>query len=187
MRAPYAWVFALVIVAGFAAFLLQAAWMWRHPKPRPPALRTPDPAVLHSAASLASLAVASVMGVWLTIAQPSAAALRIAMAYGVFGLVGFLAQIVIGMEGRILPLFAWYCARAVAGQEKPLASPHDMPWRAGQQAVFGLWAVGVPALAGGLAFDAVPVIRVAAMCLLTATLLDTANVAVILRHAFPKS
>ncbi len=47
-----------------------------------------------------------------------------------------------------------------------------------------LWLFGVPALAGGLAFDAVPFVRAAAWCLLAATLLDSVNVFRILRHAF---
>ena len=32
--------------------------------------------------------------------------------YGVAGLVGFLAQIVAGIEGRLVPLYAWYRAFA---------------------------------------------------------------------------
>jgi hypothetical protein len=39
-------------------------------------------------------------------------------------------------------------------------------------------------MAGGLAFDAVPFVRAAAWCLLTATLLDAATAIRISRHAF---
>ena len=59
-----------------------------------------------------------------------------------------------------------------------------MAWRGGQELVFVLWLFGVPALAGGLAFDAVPFVSAAAWCLLAATLLDTVNLIRILRHAF---
>jgi hypothetical protein len=31
-----------------------------------------------------------------------------------------------------------------------------MPWRPDQELIFVLWLFGVPALAGGLAFDAIP-------------------------------
>ena len=41
-----------------------------------------------------------------------------------------------------------------------------------------------PSLAGGLAFDAVPFVSAGAWCLLVATVVDAANVARILRHAF---
>jgi hypothetical protein len=102
----------------------------------------------------------------------------------VFGLVGFLAQIVVGMEGRLLPVFAWYWAYANSGFKGTVTSQHQMSWRGGQELVFVLWLFGVPALAGGLAFDAVPFVRAAAWSLLAATLIDSVNVARILRHAF---
>jgi hypothetical protein len=95
LRGRFAWIFALIIVAGFGAFLACVIWL-RHPRPRPPALRSPDPAVWHAAASFASLGIASALGIWLTIADASPLTLRIPMAYGVFGLVGFLAQMVVG-------------------------------------------------------------------------------------------
>jgi hypothetical protein len=50
--------------------------------------------------------------------------------------------------------------------------------------VLVLWLFGVPALAGGLAFDAVPFVGAGAGCLLAATLLDAVNVVRIPRHAF---
>jgi hypothetical protein len=184
VRGSFAWLFAITIVAGFGAFLSQAVWMVRHPRPRPPGLRTPDPAVFHAAAAFACLIIASGLGVWLTVAEASEATLRVAMAYGVFGLVGFLGQMVVGMEGRLLPLFAWYWAYANTKYRGPVTSPHDMPWRSGQELVFVLWLFGVPALAGGLAFDAVPFVRAAAWCLLAATVLDTVSVARILRFAY---
>ncbi len=179
-----AWMFALVVIAGFGAFVSQVVWMLRRPRPRPPGSRRPDAAVLHAGASLVSLAIASVLGVWLAVAEPSSATLRMTMAYGVFGLVGFLAQMVVGMEGRLLPLFASYWAYANVGYRGPVPSPYDMPWHGGQRIVFVLWLFGVPALAGGLAFDAVPLVSAAASCLLVATLVDTVNVIRILRCAF---
>ena len=184
LRTSFSWMPALVIAAGFAVFVAQAAWMVRHPRTKPPGLRTPDPAVLHAAGSIASLVVASLLGLWLTFSPLSPGSLRIAMAYGAFGLVGFLAQLVVGMEGRLLPIFAWYWAYANTGYRGPVPSPHAMPWRSGQELVFVLWLFGVPALAGGLAFDAVPFVRAAGWSLLAATILDTINVVKILRFAF---
>jgi hypothetical protein len=183
-RSSFAWIFALAVIAGFAAFIAHVVWMVRRRRHRPPGVRTPDPAVLHAAASFASLAIAATLGLWLAIAETSTASLRIATAYGVFGLVGFLAQMVVGMEGRLLPIFAWYWAYANTNYQGPVLSQHEMSWHRGQRIVFYLWLFGVPALAGGLAFDAVPLVSAAAWCLLTATVLDSANVARILRHAF---
>ena len=59
-----------------------------------------------------------------------------------------------------------------------------MPWRPGQELVFVLWLFGVPALAIGLTFDLIPFVRAAAWSLLAATLLNSVNVARIVRHAY---
>jgi hypothetical protein len=187
LRSQWAALFAVVIAAGFAAFGREVVWMIGRPRPRPPTLRQPDPAVLHAAASLVWLATAAVLGVWLSIAEPSPATLRATMAYGVFGLIGFLAQIVVGMEGRLLPLFAWYWEYANSGYTGAPPAPHQMPWRRAQYAVFALWLIGVPALAGGLALDAVPLVGAAAWCLLAATAIETANCVHIVRRAFVAS
>ena len=160
--------------------------MVRHPRPRPPAIRSPDPAVLHAAAAFVSLIVACGLGLWLAVADTTEHTLRVAMAYGVVGLVGFLAQMIVAMGGRLLPIFAWYWASAHAGAARPVVSPHDMPWRPGQYVVFALWLAGVPALAAGLAMDLVPVVRAAAWCLLAAAALDTAQAAHILSHAYSR-
>jgi hypothetical protein len=186
LRGPLAWLFALLVVAGFAAFITQVVWMRRRPRRPPPALRRPDPVLLHAAAAFVSLAIASALGLWLTVAMPSPATLRVAMAYGVFGLIGFLAQIVVGIEGRLLPIFSWYWASANAGYQGPAISQYDMPWRLGQQLAFGLWLIGVPALAFGLAFDVIPLVSVAAWSLLAALILNAVNVTRILRHAFSR-
>jgi hypothetical protein len=172
VRSPLVWVAALTVVAGFAAFAAHVVWMLRGPRPRPPGLRRLDPAVLHSGAAFLSLVAAATIGLWLTLAEPSPNTLRAAMAYGVFGLVGFLAQMMVGMEGRVLPMFA---------------SQREMPWRYGQDLVFLLWLFGVPSLAGGLALDRVPLVSAGAWCLLIATICDAVNVTRILRHAFTTS
>jgi hypothetical protein len=187
LRSRWTGIFALTIVGGFIVFLGHAAWMVRRPRPRPPAIVTPDPAVLHATAALASLVIALALGLVLVVSGPSENSLRIAMAYGVFGLVGFLAQMVVAMEGRLLPVFAWYWAFANSGHRGPVPSAHEMPWRPGQYIVFVLWVFGVPALAGGLAFDAVPWVRAAGWSLLAATVLDTVQIAQILSYAYRRS
>lgn len=187
LRTAVTWIFALIIVAGFAIFLGHVGWMVRHPRPKPPSRPALDPAVLHAAAALSSLAIACGLGLWLTVAEPSARMLRVATAYGVFGLVGFLAQMVVAMKGRLLPLFAWYWASANSGGVSRVPAPHEMAWRSGQEIVFLLWLFGVPILAGGLAFGAVPFVRAAGWSLLAATVLDSAQAAIVLRHALRTS
>jgi hypothetical protein len=174
-----------LLIGGFAAFFGHVVWMLRHPRPRPPAIRVPDPAVLHAGAAFLSLVLACAAGAWLSRATASAATLRIATVYGVFGLIGFLSQMVIAMEGRLLPLFAWYWALQGANQV-PVVPPHQMPWRAGQLMVAALFIGGVPAVAAGFGFDAPAVLRVGAGMLLIAALLDALQFVVIVRHAWPR-
>ena len=185
LRSAWVAAFALITVAAFAVFVGHAIWMVRHPRPRPPAIRTPDPAVLHAAAALACLAADCGLGIWLSVAAPSPATGRGAMAYGVLGLLGFLGQMVVAMEGRLLPLFAWYLAFANA-KGREVKSPHEMPWRPAQYLVFALWLAGVPALAAGLTFDVISVVRASAWFLLAATVIDTAQAALIVSHAYPR-
>jgi hypothetical protein len=182
-RSSLLWIFAFVSVGGFAAFLSHAMWMLRHPKPRPPAIRTPDPAVLHAASAFLSLAIASTLGCWLAIAPVSSATPRIAAAYGAVGLGGFLTQIVVAMEGRLLPIFAWYWAFARSGGA-PVPSPHVMPWRPGQLGVWLLWQIGVPSLACGMALDVAAWVRAGAWALLAATILNALQAAHVLRYAW---
>lgn len=180
----FAWLFASAIMAGFGAFLWRVLWMRAHPRSRPPGLPSPDPAVLHAVMSFVWLIVAVALGMWLTLADPSPTTLIVATVYGVCGLVGFLAQMVVGMEGRLLPLFAWYWAYANTDYKGPVPPPHEMPWREAQDVVFILWLVGVPALALALALDIPVVVRAAAGCLLLATVLDSASVGRIFAYAF---
>jgi hypothetical protein len=183
-RGRYTWIFALATVGGVIAFLAHVVWMLRHRRTAPPKVIRPEPAVMHAGAALMWLAVAAILGVRLTLAEPSESTLRVATAYGVLGLVGFLAQMVVGMEGRLLPLFAAYWACANSGYHGPVVSPYEMAWRGGQDVAFVLWLFGVPALAFGLGVDAVPFVRAGAWCLLTATLVGSLNAVRILRHAF---
>jgi hypothetical protein len=178
--------FAVLIVAGIAVFLSVVAAMLRHRRPRPPAIRTPDPAVLHAAAALLSLVAACVLGLWLAIAPVTAWTPAIATAYGVLGLVGFLAQMIVAMKGRLLPTFAWYWAMTNTNYKGPVTPPHDMPWHPAQLIVVGLWWTGLPLLVWGLAAGTVPIIRVSAWLLLLATAVDTVQAGYILRHAYGK-
>jgi hypothetical protein len=61
-----------------------------------------------------------------------------------------------------------------------------MPWRPGQLVVVALWWFGLPCLAGGLAFEAVPFVAAGAWSLLAATVLDTLQMALIARHAYAR-
>lgn len=145
--------FAVVIVAGIALFLSQVGFMLRHRRPAPSARRRPDWSVLHVLQAIVYLVLSAALGLWLAVSPPSDATLRAAMAYGVFGLVGFLCQMVIGVEARLVPLAAWLQAFAAGGYAELPASQHEAAPHAALGLALGLWTLGVPCLAAGLAFD----------------------------------
>jgi hypothetical protein len=103
LGSPWMLGFGLAIVAGLAVFAAHVMWMLRHRVPGPIGARRPDFAVLHAASAGASLIAAAAIGLTLLVAPTSPRTLHAAAWYGVFGLVGFLAQMVVAMETRLLP------------------------------------------------------------------------------------
>jgi len=184
LRAVTIPIFAFAVVGGLLAFVTEVGWMLAHPRPRPPAIRMPDPAVLHGAAAFLSLGAACGLGLWLATTRVSAATPGIAIVYGVLGLLGFLAQLIVAMKTRLLPLFAWYWAFANTNYKGPVESPHAMAWRPARYAVVALWWIGVPLLAWGLASTAIGLIRASALALLAATVVDTIQSGAIVRRAY---
>lgn len=167
-------------LGGIAGFLSRVVVMLRHRRPAPAELRRPDWSVAHALQSLLYLLAAGGLGVYLAWAEPSDTTLALASAYGVLALVGFLAQIVVGVEGRVLPLFAWLWGFADRDYQESPPSLHGAPVRGLQATVFVLWTAGVPLLALGLACDRVPVVSAGAGLLLLALLLGLANAIVVL-------
>jgi hypothetical protein len=106
--------------------------------------------LLHAANAAVSLIVAGAIGVTLLVVPMSPTSLRWAAAYGVVGLIGFLAQMVIAMEARLLPMVTWFWAYEASRYQVPPPSPHAMRHQILQALVYGGWTAGVPALAMGM-------------------------------------
>ena len=152
-----------------------AAWMRRHPRPSPPARPRPDWGVFHALQSLAYLAIASGIGLTLVVMPTTAWTARLSMLYGIVALIGFLSQVVIGMEHRILPLFEWHTRFRASGfgtQPPPTHVMGSQPLRA---AVFGLWTVGMPVLAVGMSAESSTVVGIGGWVILGAVMLHTMN------------
>jgi hypothetical protein len=173
---------ALVVAVGVALFLSHVVWMLRHRRPAPAERRRPDLAAAHVLQSLGWLAAATALGVWLAWSERSEATLRGALAYGVAGLLGFLAQLVIGVEGRLVPLAAWLWGFADRGHARLPPSLHTVSLRPAEGLVFALWTIGVPALAAGLAFDRFPLARLGAAALAAAAAASLLNGVVTVRR-----
>ncbi len=176
--------FALLVAAGFAVFLGQAAWMMRHLRPGPAALPRPDLGVWHVVQALLYLLVAVALGILLAFAPESDLTLRLAPVYGIAGLLGFYGQLVLGIESRILPMFAAYYANRRACGEGPIIKPHEMPRRGLQAAVFVLWSTGLPVLAAGMSLARPGLVRAGAALLLLAGLALAVNQTRVLAYLF---
>jgi hypothetical protein len=171
---------AVLVLAGLGAFLSRVAWMLRNRRPAPTALVWPDWGVLHALQSLVYLVVSSLLGTYLAFAPSSETTLALGSAYGACGLVGFLSQIIVGVEGRLLPLYAWLWGFVDRGHGELPPSLHAANVRPLQALSFGLWTLGVPALAVGLASDARPGVQAGAGALLVAVVASLANAIVVL-------
>lgn len=178
-------VFALLVVAAFAVFLERVAWMRRNPRRPPAGRRRPDIAVLHAFQALAYAAAAAGLGLLLAFgAFDPESAPRAAAAYGVFGLIGFLAQMVAGVESRILPWFAVYHANRAMDGCGPAPDPDRMPDRRLQWIGLGGWTGGVPLLAAGMFLERPDILAAGAALLLGATAAGAFNAALILKEMF---
>jgi hypothetical protein len=172
--------FAALAVAGIATFLSRVVWMLRNRRPPPTERRRPDWSVAHALAALLSLIAACGLGLYLAVAEGSDTTLALGMVYGVLGLVGFLSQIVVGVLGRVLPLFAWLWGFADRAHAESPPSLHRAPAHGLEALVFVLWTAGVPLLATGLASDRVALVSSGAGALLGAVIASLANAILVL-------
>jgi hypothetical protein len=173
LRSQWALVFGLAIAAGFGVFGGHVVWMLRSPAPKPAGAARPDFAVLHAAGAGVSLATATGIGLMLLVAAPSERMLHAAAAYGVLGLVGFLGQMVVAMEARLLPMAAWFWSYSDSHDQVPPRSPYLVRDRFLQWVVFGGWTAGVPSLAAGMYVESARLVACGAVALLVAVAIGT--------------
>jgi len=184
LRSAAAPVFGMVIVAAFLAFATRVVWMRRHRVPKPVAAPRVDFGQLHAAAAAISLVAASIAGMALLLRPLSPVMLHVAAAYGVLGLVGFLAQIVVAMETRLLPMVAWFWAYSGSNYRVPPPSPHVMRDRSLQAIVFGAWTVGVPCLAAGVFLESAVLVAIGAWALFVGVSIGALDSAFVVARGF---
>jgi len=178
MRSDLTLLFATAIVTGFAAFGAHILWMLERAKHPPHGRAQADVAWVHIGAAGMWLLFACVCGLTLTALPVSDSTLRLALLYGTLGLVGFLAQIIVGFELRILPSVAayWGVKREPIQFARALSSI--------------LWLAGVPGIGAGLFLNLPTLLGTGAWVLLTATVLGGADTALLLmppRSGFPRT
>ncbi len=174
---------ALLIVGGLASFVAQVRLMLRQRLPPPPALVRPDWATRQTHVALVCLLIAAPLGVALPWLGSGRAMVTVSWVYGTLALVGFLSQIIVGIQGRLLPMHAWYREFEAGGFSPPPRAVHGLPNRVVAQTIFVAWLLGVPLLAAGLPLASPPVIAVASALLLAGVILNAAHGVAILRRA----
>jgi len=174
--------FALVSAAGVFLFLAHVVAMLRDARPAPPERPRPDLPRAQALVALACLALATLCGLALVLVPALDASSPLGLAYGALALVGFLAQMVVAVQQRLLPLAAWLWAFAGAGYRELPPSLHHAPGRAWPVLAFAGWTLGVPLLAAGLALEWLPGLRVGAALLLAGTTAHAAGLVRTLRR-----
>jgi hypothetical protein len=159
------WIGALLIAGGVLSFAAHVRGMLAHRLPRPPALPARDWSMRQTHVALTWLLVTIAVGLVLSLQAPDEHRVAWMWVYGVTGLVGFLAQMVAGMQGRLVPLYAWYRAYAATGSP-PSRAANALPSTAFARPIFLCWTAAVPLLVWGLSQADQLAIRVGAAVLL---------------------
>ena len=173
---------AALIVAGLVSFVVRIRKALKHRMPRPPALPRRDWSTWQTHVAFVWLLVAAALGFVLSTNAGGDSRLTLMWIYGVAGLVGFIAQIVAGIQGRLVPLYAWYRAFEAANGP-PSRAANELPTPRFAKPIFLAWTIGVPLLAWGLASGTLVLIRLGAVALLVGVALGGLYMRHLLRTA----
>lgn len=157
---------ATLIVIGLLAFVAQVRRVVRTKLPRPPALPRRDWSTWHTHVALVWMLVALSTGLVLAWNLAGTHGVTLRWIYGLAGLLGFLAQIIVGMQGRLVPMYAWYRAWSRRPGPPPSLGANALPRAEGALLVFLAWSIGVPILTWGLTMANVWGIRLGAAAVL---------------------
>lgn len=155
--------FGGMVLTAIGIFLSRLVWMLRHRRPAARHQRVPDYGMRQALAAFGALLATAVLGGLLLFAPPGEWKLRVAMAYGVLGLLGFFGQLIAGVSARLVPIQAYLDAPLTDGCSRSSPPPAALPSMALERLVFWLWTPSVPLLAFALAFDWIPGLRIAAL------------------------
>jgi hypothetical protein len=150
---------AALIAGGLASFVTSVAWMFRHRLRAPAARPAAEPAQKIVVTAVGLLVAAAGMGLLLSRTEwPPPAGLVI--AYGLAALPGFLGLLIVAVQMRLVPMYAWLVAAVRLGP--PSWSAHDRvdPFLA--HATWLAWSAGLIVLAAGAAAGSQPLITLGA-------------------------
>lgn len=187
LRSDWAIAFGAIILCGLMVFAGHVVLMLREHASKPIGAPRVDFGVLHAAGAGVWMIVAAALGMTLLIVPPSIWSLHAAAAYGVVGLVGFLAQMVLAMEARLVPVLVWFRMYAASGYGVPPPLRHTMRDRSLQAIVYFGWTLGVPTLAAGMFLESAQLVGLGAWSLFAGVALATVDNVLVVHSAISAS
>jgi hypothetical protein len=170
---------AVLVLGGLASFVGKVREIVRRKLPPPAALPRPDWATWQKHAAFGWLLLAASAGITLTFPVPVTWMIPLGWFYGTAGLIGFLAQIIVGIQGRLLPLHGWYRRFDAEGTTPPDRSAHTLASHRLAKWILIAWSAGVPILAAGLAASLPALICLGSACLVGGVGLNATQAALI--------
>jgi hypothetical protein len=168
------------VIGALACFVAQVRRIVSNKRPRPVDLPRRDWSTWHTHFALGYLLLAAVLGIAVVVGAPSPPTL---WAYGTAGVLGFTVQMVLGIGGRLLPMYAWYRSLERRDGILPTRSVHALIAPRLSLAVLGSWLGGLPVFTAGLMTDGLILIACGAGAMLVGVLLNAAHVALLLHRA----
>ncbi len=110
---------------------------------------------------------------------------RLALAYAVLALGGWVSLTIAGMMLKIVPFLVWYWVYAPRAGRSAVPTLAQLSWRAGERTAWVLLAAGVPALALAVAAGHPGWIRAAGVVIGLGALALAAALGRVLAHAWP--
>ena len=170
---------AAIVIAGIASFVREVRQIVGRKLPAPPALPRPDWSTWQTHIAFGWLVAAAVTGLLLTLPLSPGWTISLGWIYGTAGLIGFLAQIVVGIQGRLLPLYGWYRMMESHQMQAPDRSVHKLASHGLAKGILLTWTVGVPLLALGLTFGSRATLAVGCAILLAGVVLNAVQLVTI--------
>ena len=170
---------ALLIIAGLVVFVQHVRAIVARRLPPPAALPRPDWATWQTHTAFVCLLIAAGCGLILSFPVPPEWLIPLGWTYATLGLVGFLAQVVIGIQGRLLPLHGWYRGFEAGGMRPPPVSAHALASPTLAKLIFFAWLLGVPTLTAGLVAEGTMAIAAGSALLLAGVTLNAAQGAIV--------
>ncbi len=163
--------FALCAALGVVVFLARIVRLLAQRRPPARGLPRPDFGLMHVAQAMLYLVLAMILGLVLVFEVPGdEVRIRLIPVYAVLTLLGFLAQMILGVTARLLPLHAWFRSFAARGGTQPPAPPYSVTRQGLLAVVLILWTTATPLLAAGLYLESAPVVAAAGGTIVTAAL-----------------